>query len=168
METRQAHILLTRLNGRFGRFIYLCTGRRYTHASIRLEGMGESFFSFNLRGLCLEKPAFFSRKRIAKSVMYQIDLPVEIYEELKTRLEAFLEHRSKYRYSRLGLCLCLLHIPHRFPDAFFCSQFVAELLVQAGVIELSRSVSVCTPNHLEQAICRSTLLRSMVADPTMC
>ena len=167
MQTKQISILLTRLNGRFSTFIYWVTGRRYTHASLRLDGADDCFYSFNYRGLCAEKPTFFSKKRVSKSVLYRVEVPACLYEELRGQLGRFLCQRSRYRYSRLGVCLCLLHIPHRFPDAFFCSQFVAELLVQAGVIELDRSASLCTPNRLEQAVRRCRGLRSVVPDPVL-
>ena len=118
METKCVSILLTKLNGRFGDFIYWAAGRRYTHASIRLDDMGEVYYSFHFKGLCEEQPGFFSPKRVARSVLYQIELPLPIYEKLEARLREFLQARECYRYSWLGLCLCLLGVPHRFPGPF--------------------------------------------------
>ena len=167
METKQISILLTRLDGHFSNFIYLCTGRRYTHASLRLNEMGDYYCSFNCRGLCIEKPKFFARRNIRRSILFQIDVPADVYENLRLQLEDFLADRARYRYSRLGVFLCLMRIPHRFPNTFFCSQFVAQLLVKAEVIQWERSVSVCTPNHLEQALRRCQSLRSIVANPVL-
>lgn len=165
METKRISIVLTKLHGRFSNFIYHVTGRRYTHASIRLDEMDECFYSFNFHGLCIERPSFFSKKRIERSILYQIEIPADIYDELEAQMQAVLARRRAYHYTRLGVCLCLLRIPHRFPDAFFCSQFVADFLIRAGVLELDKSASLYTPNALEQALCGSGLLRSIIREP---
>lgn len=145
-------VMLSRQNSLFSKTVYWLTGRKYTHASIRLEGMGESFFSFNFRGFCEERPKLFRSKRTEQCVLYQVEVSDAIYEELRERLEQFRACRAYYHYSRLGLCLCLLRIPHKSPGAYVCSQFVAELLVRSGVISLGRDVSVCLPNTLEKAL----------------
>ena len=165
MKTRSVSILLTRMNGRFGTFIYWVTGRRFTHASIRLDEMGENFYSFNFRGLCEERPGFFSPRRVSDSALYRLELSEPLYEELKERLEEFLESRHEYRYSRLGLALCLLGIPHRFPGAFFCSQFVGELLTRAEVIRLEQDASLCAPKRLGHARQRCAQTVTMVPNP---
>jgi len=167
METKQISVLLTRLDGRFSDFIYLCTGRRYTHASIRLDEMGDYYCSFNYRGLCTEKPKFFARRKIRRSVLFQVSVPAAVHDELKEYLETCLADRDRYHYSKLGVFLCVMRIPHRFQDTFFCSQFVAELLMKANLIEWKRSTSVCTPNHLETALRRCANLRSIISNPVL-
>lgn len=165
MATKRISIMLTRLHGTFAGLVYWCTGRRYTHASLRLDEMGESFYSFNFRGLSVEKPSFFHPKRVVSSVLYQIEIPAELYDRLEEQLRFHLEHRRRYHYSALGVCLCLLRIPHHFDDAFFCSRFVAQLLTQAGVIELHRPVSTCHPTALERSLRRSHGLRRVIREP---
>lgn len=51
-------------------------------------------------------------------------------------------------YSLFGTLLCFLHIPHKFHDKYFCSQFVAELLEKAGAVELRKEVSLYLPSQL--------------------
>lgn len=152
MITKQISVLLSKQNSLFSKTVYWISGRKYTHASIRLEGMGTSFFSFNFKGLCEERPKLFSARHTQQCVLYQIDVPEDIYKELRGRLQGFLDRRQFYHYSRLGLVLCLLHIPHKSPGAYICSQFVADLLVRAGIICLEQDESVCLPNTLEKAL----------------
>lgn len=165
MRTRRISVLLTKQNRLFSKAIYWITGRKYTHASIRLEDMGEYFFSFNFKGLCAEHPKCFSQKRTLKSILYQIEVTESIYEEIRTRLEGFWAHKEAYRYSRLGLCLCLMRIPHNSPGNYFCSQFVADLLERAQVIHLQRGASVCLPNALEKALQQSRMPYCTVLNP---
>lgn len=165
MPKRYISILLSRQNNLFSKTVYWLTGRKYTHASIRLEGMGESFLSFNFRGLCEERPTLFSSRHTQKCVLYQVEVPEDVYGELKARLEGFLANRKSYHYSRLGLCLCILRLPHRSPGAYICSQFVAELLERAGVIALDRDESICLPNTLEKALAVCKLPHRAIPDP---
>lgn len=165
METKQISIMLTRLHGKFGDLVYWCTGRRYTHASLRLDDMGECFYSFNFRGMCVEKPSFFKPKRVASSVLYQIEIPADIYARLEEQLRFHMQRKHRYKYSALGVVLCLMRIPHRFDDAFFCSQFVAKLLAEASVIEMQRPFSICHPTALERYLKRSHGLRRVVLQP---
>lgn len=167
MPARRISVLLSHQNRLFSKTIYWITGRKYTHASIRLEGMGDSFFSFNFRGFCEERPKLFCSKRTKWCILYQLEVPESTYEEIRHRLEGFLANRASYHYSRLGLCLCLLRIPHKSPGAYVCSQFVAELLVRAGVISLRRDVSICLPNTLEEALVDGAVPYHAIQNPSL-
>ena len=158
-------VLLSKQKNLFSKTVYWLSGRKYTHASIRLEGMGSSFFSFGFKGLCEERVKLFSAKHTQRCVLYQLEVPEDIYKELRERLQRFLDRRQFYHYSRLGLILCLLHIPHRSPGSYICSQFVAELLVRTGVIYLEQDESVCLPNTLEKALIKGRLPYHVMENP---
>jgi inositol transport system substrate-binding protein len=49
---------------------------------------------------------------------------------------------------KLYLVLCLLHIPFKFQDKYFCSQFVAEILEQSGAVRLKKKNTLYLPHHL--------------------
>ena len=63
-------------------------------------------------------------------------------------LDNLLEKRKVYKYSCLGVALCLLHIPCKFKDSYFCSQFVSEVLSRAGAVELKKKESLYLPGQL--------------------
>lgn len=67
------------------------------------------------------------------------------YTAIQEESEQFLIKREQYTYSRLGAILCLLHIPHKIKNSYFCSQFVVEVLSKAGAVELKKKESLYLP-----------------------
>ena len=68
-------------------------------------------------------------------------------QKAEDELEGFMDNREQFNYSTLGVILCLLKIPHKFKDSYFCSQFVAELLSKTGAAKLKKSESLYLPMH---------------------
>ncbi len=142
-------ILLTRYSDLFGRFISGISRHGYSHASISIDEKEEIFYSFNKKGFVIEKPK--KRKSKARrfgSVCIRMQVPESTYALIKEEINQFLEKKEQYTYSSLGVVLCLLHIPHKFKDQYFCSQFVAEILARAGAIELKKKESLYLPGQL--------------------
>ncbi len=141
-------MLLTRQYSFFSNFIYMISGRGYTHASIALDEDNGCFYSFNFNGFAIEHPGRRKNLRGQRvSICYQFAVPEAVHEDINKRISDFIGKKNEYKYSRLGLFLCMLHIPHRFPKQYFCSQFVAELLSQSGAIGLKRHSSLYLPNQ---------------------
>jgi inositol transport system substrate-binding protein len=67
---------------------------------------------------------------------------------IKEEIDRFLVNRDNYRYSRLGVVLCLMHIPYKFKSRYFCSQFVAEILEHAGAVRLKKKNTLYLPHQL--------------------
>lgn len=142
-------ILLTRYSDLFGRFISGISRHAYSHASISIDEKEEIFYSFNMKGFVIEKP----KKRTPKtrrpgSVCIRMQIPESTYALIEEEIKHFLEKKEQYTYSCLGVVLCLLHIPHKFKNQYFCSQFVAEVLARAGAIELRKKESLYLPGQL--------------------
>lgn len=78
----------------------------------------------------------------------RMQVPESTYALIEEEINQFLEKKEQYTYSSLGVVLCLLHIPHKFKDQYFCSQFVAEILARAGAIELKKKESLYLPGQL--------------------
>lgn len=142
-------ILLTKYSDLFGRFICSISKNRYSHASISIDESEEIFYSFNKKGFVIEKPKKKTPStRMPGSACIRMKVPNETYEVIKKEINRFLETREQYAYSRLGVVLCLLHIPYKFENRYFCSQFVAEILSKAGVIELKKQETLYLPGQL--------------------
>lgn len=142
-------ILLTRYSDLFGRFICGISRHGYSHASISIDEKEEVFYSFNMKGFVIEKP----KKRIPRtrrpgSVCIRMQVPESMYALIEEEINQFLEKKEQYTYSSFGVILCLLHIPHKFKNQYFCSQFVAEILARAGAIELKKKESLYLPGQL--------------------
>lgn len=152
MQNQTISVLITKRTDRFSKLIYWLTGRKYTHASIRLDGMGESFYSFTSKGFCREPFRWLTGRKMVSGVLYRLEVSGEVYVNAETTLKHFLQNRKHYRYSLLGAILCLLHIPCKFKNLYFCSQFVAELLVSSGAVDLKRKASTYLPNTLDREL----------------
>lgn len=146
---RTVTILLTRYSDLFGRFICRISTNKYSHASISIDREEEIFYSFNYKGFVIEKPKSKRPKsRLNGSVCIRMHIPDENYEIIRREIERFVTNRESYAYSRVGVILCLLHIPFKFENKYFCSQFVAEILTQAGVVELKKKEELYLPGQL--------------------
>lgn len=141
-------ILLTRYSDWFGVFLCKICRNTYSHASISIDENEEIFYSFNYKGFVVEKPKKYAPKtRMAGSMCIRIQVPESIHQKIKTELEQFANHKEEYQYSMLGVVLCLLKIPHKFKNSYFCSQFVAEVLSNTGAVQLKKNESLYLPMH---------------------
>lgn len=143
---RTVTILLTRYYSWFGSLVCLVSRSDYSHASISIEETPSTFYSFNFKGFTTEHP--YRRKRRGNALRISLLVTEEAYQEIEAELSRFAQRRERYTYSRWGVLCCLMRIPHKFEHQYFCSQFIAELLNKAGVIELRWSPSLVMPHHL--------------------
>jgi hypothetical protein len=142
-------ILLTKFTDVFGKFVSWYSHGGYTHASISIDEDEEIFYSFNYKGFVVEKPNKKTpKKRKPENVIIRMQVPDEVYRMIKEEIDSFLENRANYGYSRLGVVLCFLHIPYKFKNRYFCSQFVAEILEHAGAVRLKKKNTLYLPNQL--------------------
>ncbi len=148
-KTKTVTILLTRYSDLFSNFLYVISKKGYTHASLSLDENDENFYSFNVKGFTIEKPKKrISRKRKAGSVCIRLQVSEEAHHILETLMKQFVENKTKYTYSKLGVFLCLIRIAHKFENSYFCSQFVAEMLHISNAVSLSKDASLYLPNEL--------------------
>src|SRR5699024_12713430 len=73
-------------------------------------------------------------------------------------IEHFLEKRKSYHYALLGAFCCSIHIPVKFKNGYFCSQFVAEILERAGVAALKKKKSERSEEHTSELQSRFDLV----------
>ena len=142
-------ILLTRYSDLFSSFIYTISNRGYTHASLSIDEEEELFYSFNYRGFSIERPkSKISKKRKKGSVLIRLSVSESEYERIENHINEFINNRSRYRYSRFGVFLCIFQIQHKFKHHYFCSQFVAEIILILRTVELEKDASQYLPNQL--------------------
>lgn len=140
-------ILLTKYSDWLGRFVCLISKNPYSHASISTDG--SVFYSFNKKGFAIECPKkWVPKKQLPGHVCIHMQVPEETYASIGAEINQFLNRRNQYAYSWWGVVLCLLHIPHKFQDRYFCSQFVAEVLLRSGAAKLKKKESLYLPGQL--------------------
>lgn len=120
-------------------------------------------YSFNYHGFCIETLAKHCRRGVSRIMTCQLQVSDRAFGLLKRRIDYFRENRERFSYTRLGVILCLLRIPFRRKNYYFCSQFVAELLTCAGAVRLSMPPPLYLPNHLmKELACSLQLMRVRV------
>lgn len=123
----------------------------------------EKCYSFNYKGFVIEKPKkYIPRKRMPGSACTRMQVPEETYMLIEEEISRFLARKEQYIYSRWGVILCLLHIPHKCNDRYFCSQFMAEVLLQAGAVKLEKKESLYLPGQLIDGIERLFSAKQLV------
>lgn len=166
-QTRTVDILLTKYTDLFSRLISLISKNGYSHASISIDEKMETFYSFSYKGFVIEQPRTKkTRKRTKESICIRMEVSEKTYSAIKDEIDYFRINQSKFSYSKMGIVLCMLHIPYKFKNKYFCSQFVAEVLSQADTIILKKKESLYLPNHfLDEMECvfpNKQLLYNMV------
>ncbi len=143
----QISILLTKYSDWISTLVYHIGGRGFTHSSIALDEDQNTYYSFNFRGFAVEAVEKHRRRGVKNSRCIQLQVSDEAYLKIKKRIQEMMENRSAYRYTRFGLLCCILHLPFRWKDHYFCSQFVAELLSESGAAPLERMPNSYLPNQ---------------------
>ena len=161
---RTVTILLTKYSDWISTLVYYICGGGYTHASLSLDG-GSTYYSFNYRGFCIETPDKHRNRGVKKSLCYQVTVSDSAYQKMKGRIKTFISQRHEFSYTRLGVFFCILGIPFRWKRHYFCSQFVAEVLHDAGAIPLLKAPALYTPNDSECELERSIQLCGIVRNP---
>lgn len=163
-EKKVITVLFTRYYSAFANFIYFISGKGYTHASIALDEQNEYYYSFNFRGFRREYPRKH-KWRSGKSMRIKLEVSQESFERMKKKIEEMEEMKENLHYSRIGVFLCLLHIPCKMQNQYFCSQFVAETLELADSVFLSKNVTLYLPNQLSYELCRQSCLKEIICNP---
>ena len=84
---------------------------------------------------------------------------------LKKKIEEMEEMKENLHYSRIGVLLCLFHIPCKMQNQYFCSQFVAETLELADSVFLSKNAALYLPNQLSLELCKQSCLKEIICNP---
>ena len=161
---RTITILLTKHRDRMSKFLYYLSWGGYTHSSISLDD-GTTYYSFNFRGFCIETKEKHKRHGVTESICFQINVSEEVYAHLKERITHFEENREKYRYTLFGVICCIFKLPFVKEDNYFCSQFIAELLLTSGAVDLKKSACLYLPNQFYKELKHCVGLERTIDNP---
>ena len=150
MSTRKIYILLTKFGDIRGRILSAMSGSYYTHVSLGLEEDPGTFYSFVLKGFRIEKLSRYLKpgREPFPVKLYEIEVAQKTYEKIKEKIDYFVAYRSRMHYTTVGLILSLLRIPYQRKFTYFCSQFVAHILQQAGIVPAHHKPALYLPQDL--------------------
>ncbi|MBQ8556092.1 MAG: hypothetical protein IJ438_09515 [Clostridia bacterium] len=162
---RTISVVLTKYTDWFSKLFWFINGGGYTHASLALDYQAETMYSFNFKGFCRETMARHRRRGVRESVSYTLAIPDAAYDSLVWRIRKFERRRRQYRYTKLGVLMCLLRIPFVQRNRYFCSQFVAEALSSSGALRLRKHPALYLPNHFMQELAHCAQLTRIRYNP---
>lgn len=153
----------------WSKVVYYVLGRGYGHASIGVDQNGvdqndEVYWSFNFKGFRREKPKK-NEAIVSKSVCYKLSVTKEEYDKVVEMIEEFQSRRFEWKYNLAGLLLSRINIKRQKKDHYFCSEFVAEMLQRANIVEFNKNVAHYLPNRLEKEMQKLQNLERVVMNP---
>lgn len=153
----------------WSKVVYYVLGRGYGHASIGVDQNGvdqndEVYWSFNFKGFRREKPKK-NEAIVSKSVCYKLSVTKEEYDKVVEMIEEFQSRRFEWKYNLAGLLLSRINIKRQKKDHYFCSEFVAEMLQRANIVEFNKNVAHYLPNRLEKEMQKLQNLERVIMNP---
>ena len=144
---KKVYVLLTRFPDNGAKIIEAITGSFYSHASIGLSEDMNTFYSFVVKGFIVEKVTRYIKpeREPFPCQLYEMEVSEQEYNTVKRILKFYVEHKDKMSYTKTGLVMSLLGIPFKKKYAYFCSQFVAEVLKRAKVVIIKKPTNFCMP-----------------------
>lgn len=152
---RSVYILLTRTNTVFSKLIHAATLAEYTHSSLCVSDSMDEFFSFGRKLPLLPFPSGFVKEQLDSGyfgahqytpcILLELYVEEKVYEKLCEKIREMWKSAACYRYDVLGILFLALHIEHKRPNHYFCSQFVGELLSESGALKLPKDASLMCP-----------------------
>lgn len=128
----------------------------YSHVSISFDRELNVLYSFGRKtlhnpfngGFVKESKNNGLFKKCKKTVCTILEIEVEEdkYLNAKQIVEDFMNRRDLLKYNYLGLFTNFVGYPLERPNNYFCSQFVAEVLDQAGIIPINKKYSLVRPS----------------------
>lgn len=128
----------------------------YNHVSLSLNRDLIELYSFGRKfthnpfigGFVVEKTnsGIYAHFPNTTCIIYELDVDVKTYENIEKAINKFKRRSYFYTYNIFGLIGVPMNIPVEVKFAYFCSQFVAEVLYKSGVNLFNKRSSLVTPS----------------------
>ncbi len=153
---KKIYIILTKSDTIISKVINRFTGEPYTHAAIAFDSEIREVYSFGRFFASLPLPAglkyedvrggFYKKRPNMPCALLAVSVEDEKYYAALDRVHDMMACKSEWKYSILGLILCSFQRQHEFRRHYFCSQFVAKVLVDVCGVKLPKSPSLTHPS----------------------
>lgn len=149
------YLVLTHTGTLFSRTIRLYTRSKYTHVSLSLHPNLDTLYSFGRKkthnpfigGFVTERrnQGVYLHCRNTLCEVYEIEVDEFKYYQVQNIIAGFKLRQDNLKYNTLGLITMLFGRGYRRQNYYFCSQFVAEVLEQAGIIKFNKPPYLVKP-----------------------
>lgn len=142
-ESKKVYILLSKTKTVPSNLIKLMTREPYCHTSLALDISLDEMYSFARKGVYnpfnsgfisenIEK-GIFGKHKGTRCAVYELKVMSKQYDRIQQELARFKKHPDRYGYNFMGVFSVFFHLAYEREYSFFCSQFVASVLKNAGV-----------------------------------
>lgn len=139
------YVVLSQTGTMLSRIIKKRTKAEFCHSSISFREDLSELYSFGRKlpwfafwgTFVNESPHRATFKRFKNTVVCVLEIEVgeEKYEEIYNFVMNMWENKKMYHYNYLGLYLAAIKVARKKKNCFYCSEFVAYVLEQCGVVE---------------------------------
>lgn len=168
------YIVLTDTGTLFTRIIRCFTGARYNHASLALDPSLATIYSFGRKslrlpwraGFVIERPdaGLFRKQRNTTCAVYELRIDDGQRRRMEHRLRRFERDAARWHYNFLGLFNFLLGLHIRRRNAYFCSEFVASVLLGSGVRLIGKPPGRTAPHDFMRAASLSPVYEGKLSE----
>lgn len=155
-QTKSIYILLTQTGSLFTKTIQRYTEAPYNHVSIAFDISLREVYSFGrkhprnpLYGGFVKEDVYYGTYRYfpkTTCMLFRLDVSSEELNRVKQVISSFENNKQLYRYNLIGLFGVVVNYPVEIKNAYFCSQFVAEVLKKSGIDLWNKPSALITPN----------------------
>jgi hypothetical protein len=150
-EKKKIFLLMTSLPDVLSKAAQKVMNYRYNHVSLGFEEDMNTYYTFTYKGFTVEdivRRASKPGREPFPCELYEIEVPTHVYQDMQQRVRDFVSNPHRYRYTKLGAALrVFLNIPTHQERAYYCSQFVAEILKNSGAARLDKWAPYYLPPH---------------------
>ncbi|WP_077298160.1 hypothetical protein [Virgibacillus pantothenticus] len=149
------YLLFTDTGTNLAKAIHFFTKQSLNHVSIGFDEDLKELYSFGRKRPKNPFIGGFVREDIRSDFLKKSDCAVYRFNVSDEEREQILHHinqiereKDRYRYNFIGLIGILLQIEINRKCAFFCSQFVATVLKNAGAFQIKKPTCFVTPEDI--------------------
>jgi len=154
---KYVYLILSSSNSLAGKMIRLLGHHKINHSSISLDNSLHKMYSFGRvkmwnvlsGGFVIEDrdKGFYEKFADTYIQLYRLPVDEQTYDKTKAYLENFASRRKEFKYNFAGIFLYKFGIPLYRKNKFFCSEFVASVIVKCGIREIKRNIHTYHPNY---------------------
>ncbi len=159
-DYKKVYILLSKTETVPSNLIKFMTREPYCHTSLALDIGLDEMYSFARKGVYnpfnsgfisenIEK-GIFGRHKGTRCVVYELKVTGRQYEHIQQELARFKKHPDRYGYNFMGVFSVFFHLAYEREYNFFCSQFVASVLKNAGVDMFHKKPGLVRPGDFRR------------------
>lgn len=171
---KYVYIVLSSSSSLPAKMIRLLAHHKLNHSSITLDDSLHKMYSFGRvkmwnvlsGGFVVEDKdkGFYQKFTDTYIQLYRLPVDELTYNKTKAYLENCALRRKEFKYNFAGVFLYKFGIPLDRKNKFFCSEFVASVIVKCGIREIKRNIHTYHPNYFLELDDKELIYDGMLID----